>query len=371
MDFNLKIIENLGEALTSGLNNVYDTAVDYADALSATAQLICGIAAMLYIGSKLWKTWAKGEAIDFYSMLRPFAVGLLILFFTGFTKVLDALIAPVEAATEYVRSSASERVNNSYTEYFDLQGQIMERKAQIEAANAAEQEKLSVWRTISKNISDLKDNVLNATENIGNAVFQFLVELGSVVVDIFSMATVYFYKIYVLTAKIVLVLIGPFALALSVFPGFKGNLKAWIAQYINVSLYIPICNIIGFVQSMVVSECFYAPGADSMRNILSQDSSVETLSSITASTTMIQICGMLLGIIAIMLYSHVPTFANWILKGDGSGGMAAAFSVGGGLAATKIGDAEGVSNVASKFGLGDGFNQEQNVQKNNSNVQVS
>ncbi len=170
---------------------------------------------------------------------------------------------------------------------------------------------------------------------------------------------------------IVLVLIGPFALALSVFPGFKGNLKAWIAQYINVSLYIPICNIIGFVQSMVVSECFYAPGADSMRNILSQDSSVETLSSITASTTMIQICGMLLGIIAIMLYSHVPTFANWILKGDGSGGMAAAFSVGGGLAATKIGDAEGVSNVASKFGLGDGVNQEQNVQKNNSNVQVS
>jgi len=365
MDYNLQIIEQLGESLTSGLNNVYETAVDYADALSATAQLICGIAAMLYIGSKLWRTWAKGEPIDFYSMLRPFAVGLLILFFTGFTKVLDALVAPVEAATVYVKDSASERVSNSYNEYFQLQKKIMDRKAEIEAASSTEGEKLSVWRTISKNISDIKDNVLNATENVGSAVFQFLVDLGSVVVDIFSMATVYFYKIYVLTAKIVLVLIGPFALALSVLPGFKDNLKAWVAQYINVSLYIPICNIIGFVQSMIVSECFYGPGADSMRDILSQPATTETLTSITASTTMIQICGMLLGIIAIMLYSHVPTFANWILKGDGSGGLAAAFSVGGGLAATKIGDTEGVNNIASKFGFGGGEQQSQPVQNNN------
>ncbi|MBQ4032551.1 MAG: hypothetical protein II620_01195, partial [Paludibacteraceae bacterium] len=60
MDFSLKIVSDLGEALTKGLDNVLDTAVDYADALSSTAQLVCGIAAMLYIGSNLWKSWAKG-----------------------------------------------------------------------------------------------------------------------------------------------------------------------------------------------------------------------------------------------------------------------------------------------------------------------
>ena len=35
----------MGSSLTNGLNKVYTTAANYADALSATAQLVCGLAA--------------------------------------------------------------------------------------------------------------------------------------------------------------------------------------------------------------------------------------------------------------------------------------------------------------------------------------
>lgn len=356
MDFSLKIVSDLGEALTKGLDNVLDTAVDYADALSSTAQLVCGIAAMLYIGSNLWKSWAKGEEIDFYSMMRPFAIGLVILFFTGFTKVLDALVAPIEVATEYVKSSASERVNGSYIEYFRLQKQVRELKAKADAARAEPEKKLSVWRTISKNIGDLKEKAENMAGSLSDTLFKFLVDIGSVVVEVFTMATVYFYKVYVVTAKIVLVLIGPFAFALSVIPGFSGNFKAWVAQYINVSLYIPICNIIGFVQSMIVTECLYAPCSESLGNILEQGLNNDTVATIDSSAIMIKICGMLLGIISIMLYSHVPVFANWILRGDGSGGLAAAFSVGGGMAATRLNNLESVNGVAEKLGFTNGSN---------------
>ena len=352
MDYTVSIVSELGESLTRGLDNVLDTAVDYANLLSTTAQLICGIAAMLYIGSKLWKSWAKGEPIDFYSMLRPFAIGLVIIFFSGFTKILDALVMPIEVATEYVNRSASDKVSTSYTEYFTLQQHLREMKAKADAERAVESEKLSVWRTISKGITDVKDKISNAAGSLSDTVFKFVIDLGSVVVDIFTMATVYFYKVYVITAKIVLVLIGPFAFALSVIPGFSGNLKAWVAQYINISLYIPICNIIGFVQSMIVTECLYNPCSNTIRNVVSQGVSAETMSSIDTSTIMIKICGMLLGIIAIMLYSHVPTFANWILRGDGSGGLAAAFSVGGGLAATRLNNLDGVNNLADQMGFG-------------------
>lgn len=336
MNYALEIVSNLGESITKGLDNVYSTAVDYADMLSSTAQLICGFAALLYIGSKLWKSWAKGDPIDFYSMLRPFAIGLVIIFFTGFTKVLDSLVKPIEAATVFVKESATDKVQSSYSEYFEMQKKVREMQAKAEASKS--EEKLSVWRTISKNIGEIKDNLMNSIGSLSDTIFKFLIDLGSITVDIFTMATVYFYKVYVVTAKIVLVLIGPFALALSVIPGFEKNFKAWVAQYINVSLYIPICNIIGFVQSMIVSECLYAPGTSSMNEILQQTTADATLATIDGNTMMIQICGMLLGIISIMLYSHVPTFANWILRGDGSGGLAAAFSVGGGLAATRIGN---------------------------------
>lgn len=367
MNYSLEIVQNLGESVTQGLDKVYSTAVNYADMLSSTAQLICGIAALLYIGSKLWKSWAKGESIDFYSMLRPFAIGLVIIFFTGFTKVLDALVKPIEVATEFVKESASDKMESSYAEYFETQKKMREVQAQAQAKSKASEEKLSVWRTISKNIGEIKDNIVNSVGSLSDTIFKFLIDLGSMTVDIFTMATVYFYKVYVVTAKIVLVLIGPFALALSVIPGFEKNFKAWVAQYINISLYIPICNIIGFVQTMIVSECLYAPGTSSMQAIIDQTTAESTLVSIDSNTIMVQICGMLLGIISIMLYSHVPVFANWILRGDGSGGLAAAFSVGGGLAATKIGDVEGVNQIASKFGFGNNQQQSQSqsqVQQN-------
>lgn len=192
MDYSLKIVSELGESLTRGLDNVLDTAVDYADALSSTAQLVCGIAAMLYIGSKLWKSWAKGEEIDFYSMMRPFAIGLVIIFFAGFTKILDAVVMPIEVATEYVKTSASEKVNGSYTEYFRLQQQVRELKAKADAERAVPAEKLSVWRTISKNISDVKDKITNIAGSTSDTIFKFLIDIGSVVVEVFTMATVYF-----------------------------------------------------------------------------------------------------------------------------------------------------------------------------------
>lgn len=371
MDYSLQIVSQLGEALTKGLDNVLDTAVDYAEALSATAQLVCGIAAMLYIGSKLWKSWAKGEDIDFYSMLRPFAIGLVIIFFSGFTKVLDALIKPIDVATEYVKSSAAERVNGSYIEYFQLQKQVRELKAKADAAREVPKEKLSVWRTISKNISDAKEQISNMAESLSDTVFKILIDMGSVVVEIFTMATVYFYKVYVITAKIVLVLIGPFALALSVIPGFSGNFKAWVAQYVNVSLYIPICNIIGFVQSMIITECLYAPCSESLSNIVNQGLSDDTITTIDAGTIMIKICGMLLGIISIMLYTHVPVFANWILRGDGSGGLAAAFSVGGGMAATRLNNMEGVNNLAEQLGFGNGVKNDAQPDATNSGAPES
>lgn len=365
MDFSLQIVSDLGESLTKGLDNVLSTAVDYADALSSTAQLICGIAAMLYIGSRLWRSWAKGEEIDFYSMMRPFAVGLVIMFFSGFTRILDALVMPIEAATEYVRNSASEKVNSSYIEYFNLQKEIRELKAKADAERAEPEKKLSVWRTISKNISDTKEKIFNMAGSLTDTVFKLIIDIGSVVVDVFTMATVYFYKVYVTTAKIVLVLIGPFALALSIIPGFSGNFKSWIAQYINVSLYIPICNIIGFVQSMIVTECLYAPCSESLNKIVQAGVSSESLTTIDASSLMIKICGMLLGIISIMLYSHVPVFANWILRGDGSGGLAAAFSVGGGMAATRLNNMEGVNNLAENLGFTDGMKGGMEQQTNN------
>ena len=193
-DISLSIVNRFGTALTEGLGRIQSLANSYAGVLTSSAQLICGILAFLYIGSKLWKSWAKGEPIDFYAMLRPFAVGLLIVFFNGFTYCLDALVSPVEAATVYVHDNACERISDSRSEYSRLQKQLSDNKAEYERSLQTEKEKLSVWRTIQRSLLEIEEHISSFTENAGAVVLDFVVDLGTILIEIFSAATVGFTK---------------------------------------------------------------------------------------------------------------------------------------------------------------------------------
>lgn len=312
------VIEQLGTAMSGGLDKIYDLGMAYSDVLMKTSQLICGIAALLYIGSKLWNSWAKGESIDFYSMLRPFATGLLIVFFSGFVYLMDVMLQPVVYATEYVRESATEEVSLYKAEYDRAVREMRDKKAQYERSRPEEEkEQLGVWKSINRSLLELKDSVLGAFESCASFIFKLLVELTAAGVNLLIVAVFYFYKIYVATAKIILVLIGPFVLALSVFPGFHSNLKAWITHYVNISMYIPICNIVGFVQSVTLSECFYKPCSEMFDRINANVMSEEVIAKMEGAVTMSNVSGILLGLVAILLYACVPFFAKWILHNSG------------------------------------------------------
>lgn len=41
----------------------------------------CGLGALFYVAVRVWQSLARAEAIDVYPLLRPFAIGLCILFF--------------------------------------------------------------------------------------------------------------------------------------------------------------------------------------------------------------------------------------------------------------------------------------------------
>ena len=75
-------INDVAASLPMQLAGVQETAQEYVSALATPAQLLCGLFAFVYIGIGLWGAWSKGEKIDFYRLLRPFSVGLIVVFFS-------------------------------------------------------------------------------------------------------------------------------------------------------------------------------------------------------------------------------------------------------------------------------------------------
>ena len=51
-----------------------------------------------------------------------------------------------------------------------------------------------------------------------------------------------------------LAIIGPLVLGLSVLDPFKGTVAAWLAKYIHVFLWLPVCNIFGAIINQVQQE---------------------------------------------------------------------------------------------------------------------
>ena len=289
------MIETLRNVLLSGgFDNLLHEIEDKVGILIGSAQIICALLAFLFIGSKLWKSWAQGEAIDFYAMLRPFVIGLCIMFFSSLPVALDILTSPISAGTEIIRESQNNSLNTKRVELEKIEKEIRDREARKKQQELEESE--------GGTIDAILNSITNGWNTAISGMKQFCLDAVYFLLQIINMLIIYFFRIYVVVAKIILILIGPFAFALALIPGYESNIKMWFARYINICLYIPICNIIGFVQCTIIEIIYYDPqiaayAADNAANI------IETQ----------YIAGIFMMGISIFMYSCVPSFAAWII----------------------------------------------------------
>lgn len=49
--------------------------------MTGVAKGIAGLGALFYVAAKVWQSLARAEPIDVYPLLRPFVLGLCIMFF--------------------------------------------------------------------------------------------------------------------------------------------------------------------------------------------------------------------------------------------------------------------------------------------------
>ena len=66
------------------LRVLYDEMMPLCSNMTGVAKGIAGLGALFYVAAKVWQSLARAEPIDVYPLLRPFALGLCIMFFPTF-----------------------------------------------------------------------------------------------------------------------------------------------------------------------------------------------------------------------------------------------------------------------------------------------
>lgn len=130
------------------------------------------------------------------------------------------------------------------------------------------------------------------------------------------MAVIYFFPLYVSIAKVILLIIGPFMLALSIIPSFTGNLSLWITYYLRIMIIPTISYLVGSFMAIVNIHCYYVPLIEMAQEVINLNDDFLLFEASKDFLFNKNIIGIVISVITICIYIQIPKFANWIIKPD-------------------------------------------------------
>ena len=293
--------QNLHEVLRS----LYDEMLPLSADMAAVAKGIAGLGALFYVAIKVWQALSRAEPIDMYPLLRPFALGLCIMFFpTIVLGTINAVLSPVVQGTHTI-------LENQVLDLNDLQAKkdLLEREAMLrnpETAYLASDEnfdkKLEKWGCSPCDLITMSGMYMDrfayqteqAIKNWFRNLLEVLFQAAALVID--TIRTFFL---------IVLSILGPIAFAISVWDGFQSTLTQWLTRYVSVYLWLPVADLFSCMLAKIQSL------------IIEKD--IEMLADpnyIPDTSNTVYIIFMIIGIVG---YFTIPTVTGWIIQAGGAG----------------------------------------------------
>lgn len=272
------------------LANLYNEMMPLCSKLIGVSQLIAAFGALLFIAYRVWKHIANAEPIDFFPLLRPFALSIAIGIFPGVLGVINGVLNPTVVVTQSMVTETNA----------DVQRLLQARSL----ASGGDDTPLFLANPDNKEDGD--GGVWNAIFTLNftqlfklfiATVLELLYYAASLCID--CMRTFHL---------IILGVLGPLVFALSVYDGFQHTLAIWFGRYINIFLWLPIANLFGALIGRLQ--------ASMLRLDLTQiqDGQEGAFSQTDAA----YIIFMIIGIVG---YLTIPSVANHIVHASGGGAL--------------------------------------------------
>ncbi|MEZ0184621.1 conjugative transposon protein TraJ [Flavobacterium plurextorum] len=296
MEFN-----NLHEVLRS----LYDDMMPLAGDMAAVAKGLAGLGALFYVALQVWQALARAEPIDAYPMLRPFALGLCIMFFPSIVLgSINAVLSPIVSGTHSILQGQVLDLNRLQQQKDQLEYEAMVRNPETSYMASDEEfdKKLDELGWSPSDIGTMAgmymDRQAYQMEKMIKEWFRNFLEVlfqaAALVID--TIRTFFL---------IVLSILGPIAFAISVWDGFQSTLAQWITRYVSVYLWLPVTDLFSSMLARIQSL------------ILERD--IEMLADpafIPDTSNTVYVIFMIIGIVG---YFTIPTVTGWIIQAGGGG----------------------------------------------------
>ena len=330
MDF-----ENLHQILRS----LYDEMMPLCEDMAGVAKGIAGLGALFYVAYRVWQSLARAEPIDVFPMLRPFAIGLCIMFFpTVVLGTLSGVLSPIVQGTAKMREAETLDMNEYREQKDKLEYEAMKRNPETAYLVSNEE--------FDKQLEELGWSPDDLVTMAGMYIERSMYQMKKGVRDFFRELLELLFQAAALVIDtlrtfflVVLSILGPIAFAISVWDGFQSTLTQWICRYVQVYLWLPVSDmfstILAKIQVLMLQSDIERMQADPNFSLDSSDG--------------VYIVFMIIGIIG---YFTIPTVSGWIIQAGGMGNYGRNVNQTAGKAGGFAGSVAGATagNVAGRVG---------------------
>jgi conjugative transposon TraJ protein len=326
------------ETLHQILRSLYVEMMPLCSNMAGVAKGIAGLGALFYVSSRVWQSLARTEPIDVYPLLRPFAIGLCIMFFPTFVLgTINGILSPVVQGTNQMLQSQT----------FDMEGyQKQKDKLEYDAAmKNPETAYLVSNEEFDKQLDELGWSPGDLATMTGMYIEKGMYSMKKSIRDFFRELLEILFQAASLVIDtirtfflIVLAILGPIAFAISVWDGFQSTMTQWITRYVSVYLWLPVSDLFSTILAKIQVLM--------LQNDISQLQNNPNYS--IDSSNVVYIIFLIIGIIG---YFTIPTVAGWIIQAGGMGNFGRNVSNTAGKAGSIAGGAAGAAtgNVAGRL----------------------
>ena len=315
------------------LRALYDEMMPLCSNMTGVAKGIAGLGALFYVVAKVWQSLARAEPIDVYPLLRPFALGLCIMFFPTFVLgTINTVLSPVVRGCNDLLQTQTFDMNEYRQQKDKLEYEALMRNPET-AYLASDEEFDRQLEELGWSPSDMITmtgmymdraayDIKKSVRDWFRELLELMFQAAALIID--TLRTFFL---------IVLSILGPLAFAISVYDGFQSTLTQWITRYISIYLWLPVADLFSSVLARIQTL------------MLQRD--IEELSDpnfIPDGSNSVYIIFMIIGIVG---YFTIPTVAGWIVSAGGTSGYNRNITKAGVLAGAAAGAATG--KIAGKL----------------------
>ncbi|KRT17736.1 plasmid transfer protein [Pedobacter ginsenosidimutans] len=314
------------EGMMHFLHEMKNTIWTHYDAFIADAQALAAIFMLIFFAIKSYEMISGDKQLEIMPLLRPFGLTMVILWWSIFTRILAYPTDLVEQKTSAMFDGSQSEINDLRLQraklMVEVSDQLLKVQAETETAKTeADTWYENAWESVRSSVKEGFSEVWNPIVEMRNRLqvgLQLLATslLETLAIWLLRVCTYIIFIIQIIFSTI-LIILGPFSVAVSILPAFRDSFSTWIARFISVNLYSGIAYLVMYVASLFQHYALEAEITRYQELVGTGGASLEKLGWFAGNGVLSFGMVIVTFVIGALTMLTVPSISTWIVSTSG------------------------------------------------------